>query len=58
MSFAGTDDQFPPSIYEKARKHYRASYDVVTMPGGHFMHREHPDQFTELLLGVLAKAPR
>jgi len=58
VAFAGTDDQIPPSIYEQARRHYRASYEVVTMPGGHFMHREYPDRFIELLLGVLAKAPR
>lgn len=57
VAFAGEDDQFPTSIYEKARGHFRAGYEVVTMPGGHFMHREHPERFIELLLRALAKAP-
>jgi pimeloyl-ACP methyl ester carboxylesterase len=28
-------------------------YEVVRMPGGHFMHREHPKRFIEELLRVL-----
>ncbi len=58
VAFGGTDDQFPVDVYEKARRHFRAGYEVVTMPGGHFMHREHPELFTKLLLDVLAKAKR
>lgn len=56
VAFAGLDDTFPVSVYEQARRHYRGAYDVVTMPGGHFMHREHPQHFTDALLAVLAKA--
>ncbi len=55
VAFAGLDDTFPASIYEQARGHYRGTYDVVTMPGGHFMHREHPEHFITALLAVLAK---
>lgn len=53
VSFAGLDDTFEPGIYEGARKFYSASYEVVAMPGGHFMHREHPEQFTRELLARL-----
>jgi pimeloyl-ACP methyl ester carboxylesterase len=24
---------------------YGGPYEVVTLPGGHFLHREHPEQF-------------
>ena len=34
-------------------------YEVVTMPGGHFMHREHPARFERELLRVLdGEVPR
>jgi pimeloyl-ACP methyl ester carboxylesterase len=52
-AFAGTSDLFPPSAYERARSRYAGRYEVVIMPGGHFMHREHPDAFLEKLLGIL-----
>ncbi|HEX7604685.1 MAG TPA: hypothetical protein VF316_23865 [Polyangiaceae bacterium] len=32
---------------------YFESYRVVRMPGGHFMHREHPERFIRELLAVL-----
>ena len=53
VAFAGTDDNVPVSAYERARSRYRDRYEVVVMPGGHFMHREHPDQFTRELIRVL-----
>jgi pimeloyl-ACP methyl ester carboxylesterase len=53
-AFAGTDDTFSPSVYDGARSRYAAAYEVVKMPGGHFMHREHPEHFTRELLRVLA----
>lgn len=53
-AFAGTDDTFPPVVYDRARSRYAAAYEVVMMPGGHFMHREHPEHFTRELLRVLA----
>lgn len=53
VSFAGEDDMLAPRMYEKARHKFEASYEVVQMPGGHFMHREHPDQFSTELVRVL-----
>jgi pimeloyl-ACP methyl ester carboxylesterase len=50
VAFAGTDDMIAPRAFEKARHCYDASYEVIQVPGGHFMHREHPDEFiTELV---------
>jgi len=53
-AFAGTQDNVSVAAYERARRRYRASYEVVAMPGGHFMHREHPEHFVRELLRVLA----
>ena len=50
VSFAGLDDVVAPSFYDRARKYFRGPYEVVRMPGGHFMHREHPEVFIEHLL--------
>lgn len=54
VAFAGTDDQIDVSFFEKARGRYQNSYEVVKVPGGHFMHREHPKAFIDELLRVLA----
>jgi len=54
VAFAGTDDAIDPAMYERARRRYDAAYEVVTMPGGHFMHREHPEHFIRELVRVLA----
>ncbi len=54
VSFAGDSDIMPVGAYEKARSMFTGSYEVVQMRGGHFMHREHPDEFNEKLLRVLA----
>lgn len=54
IAFAGTEDNITPEAYERARPHYAAGYEVVRVPGGHFMHREHPEPFIEALTGVLA----
>ncbi len=58
VAFAGEQDNIMPRSYEKARHRFRASYEVVQVPGGHFMHREHPDHFIrELVRVVREKAP-
>lgn len=54
VAFAGQHDNILVSDFERARSRYTASYEVVAMPGGHFMHREHPDHFIRELLRVLA----
>jgi pimeloyl-ACP methyl ester carboxylesterase len=54
VAFAGEHDStMTPRTYEKARVCFDASYEVVQVPGGHFMHREHPDHFIPELLRVL-----
>jgi pimeloyl-ACP methyl ester carboxylesterase len=53
VAFAGEDDVLSPRVFEKARHCYAASYEVVIMPGGHFMHREHPEPFTTELVRAL-----
>lgn len=43
VAFAGEHDTIAPRLYEKARGCFTSSYEVIQVPGGHFMHREHPD---------------
>jgi pimeloyl-ACP methyl ester carboxylesterase len=58
VAFAGEHDNIAPRLYEKARHMFTGSYEVVQMPGGHFMHREHPEHFiTELVRVLRDKAP-
>ena len=54
VAFAGTTDVVAPEAYERARSRYTAGYEIVVMPGGHFMHREHPAHFIRELSRVLA----
>ncbi len=54
LAFAGaTDFAVRPVDFERARPLYEKAYDVVTLPGGHFLHREHPDEFNAELLARL-----
>jgi len=49
--FAGLDDPMAePSDYRGAARMFENEYVVEEVPGGHFMHREHPDVFAERLL--------
>lgn len=49
--FAGLDDDIvKPSDYHRARRMFSADYVVEEMRGGHFMHREHPEEFAAKLL--------
>ena len=51
LAFAGASDpSVGPPAFEKARRWYPGGYEVVTLPGGHFLHREHPDEFNAELL--------
>lgn len=51
VAFAGTGDpQAKPADFEGARRMFRGSYEVEAMPGGHFLHREHPETFATRLL--------
>jgi pimeloyl-ACP methyl ester carboxylesterase len=53
VAFAGEHDIIAPRAFEKARVCFTGSYEVVQMPGGHFMHREHPDHFLRELVRVV-----
>jgi pimeloyl-ACP methyl ester carboxylesterase len=53
IAFAGEHDMIAPRAFEKARHCYDASYEVIQVPGGHFMHREHPQEFITELVRVL-----
>jgi pimeloyl-ACP methyl ester carboxylesterase len=56
VAFAGASDPaVKPAGFEKARRWYGAGYELVTLPGGHFLHREHPDQFIDELLRRLGQ---
>jgi pimeloyl-ACP methyl ester carboxylesterase len=55
IAFAGEHDLISPRLFEKVRRWYTASYEVVQVPGGHFMHREHPDTFHRELERVLVE---
>lgn len=56
VAFAGMHDTVSPRAYERARRSYAGSYEVVKVPGGHFLHREHPTEFIAELLRVLRAA--
>ncbi len=53
--FGETDSVMKAADFEYARKFHSSSYELVSMPGGHFMHREDPDLFNEHLLAALRK---
>lgn len=55
-TFAGLHDNVDVSAYERARRSFAAGYEVVRVPGGHFMHREHPGEFIAELLRLLRAA--
>ncbi len=52
VSFAGETDGalLDLTLYEKARSRFTSDYEVVTLPGGHFLHLEHPEQFEQELM--------
>ncbi|MCV7077920.1 alpha/beta fold hydrolase [Mycobacterium szulgai] len=52
--FAGLDDPIvSPADYRGAARMFDGEYIVEEVPGGHFMHREHPEEFAERLLSHL-----
>lgn len=55
VAFAGEHDLIDRTAFERARSRFTGSYEVVAMPGGHFMHREHPARFIAELLRVLQR---
>jgi pimeloyl-ACP methyl ester carboxylesterase len=54
VAFAGLDDpNLTPADYERARRYFTAGYDIETVRGGHFMHREDREAFATKLLARL-----
>lgn len=54
VTFAGADDPaLDPADYEPARRYFPAGYELVTLPGGHFLHLEGPDQFVPALVDAV-----
>jgi pimeloyl-ACP methyl ester carboxylesterase len=52
--FAGLGDPIvEPSDYRGAARMFDSDYIVEEVPGGHFMHREHPNEFAARLLAHL-----
>ena len=59
IAFAGTDDhQMKRSTYEKARAYFEGSYEIIELPGGHFLHREHPDKVIPELVRAIQTTRR
>jgi pimeloyl-ACP methyl ester carboxylesterase len=57
VCFSGDSDILPATAYERARSRFTGPYEVVHMPGGHFMHREHPQVFIDHLLRIMRGGP-
>jgi pimeloyl-ACP methyl ester carboxylesterase len=54
VAFAGLDDPaVEPADYRRAARMFEGEYTVEEVPGGHFMHREHPEEFAARLLSHL-----
>jgi len=52
--FSGLDDPLAElSDYQRASRKFLGSYTIEEVPGGHFMHREHPEVFAERVLAHL-----
>lgn len=56
VAFAGEQDVISPRAYEKARHCFTGPYEVVQVPGGHFMHREHPEHVIGELVRVVRES--
>lgn len=55
LAVAGADDPaVSVEVYEQARRKFGGEYRVVTLPGGHFVHRESPLPFRDAVLEFIA----
>lgn len=57
-AFMGETDILDRAAFERARSRFTGPYEIVSMPGGHFLHREHPERFVRELLGALERLAR
>ena len=57
LCFAGADDPgVQPATFEATRSHFTKDFAVAVIPGGHFCHRESPDQLVARVGDFLAAA--
>jgi pimeloyl-ACP methyl ester carboxylesterase len=58
ITFAGEHDLVPTRAFEKARTLFEGSYEVIQVPGGHFVHREHPAEVNRELVRAVREHVR
>ena len=52
---AGQDDPaIEVDVYHRAARSFSAGYEVVALPGGHFVHRESPNAFVNAVTTFLS----
>ena len=52
--FSGKDDPLADRAdYERGKRMFEGEYVIEEIPGGHFLHREHPEEFAERLVSHL-----
>ena len=57
VAVAGQDDPgFAVADFEAARRRFTGSYRVEAFPGGHFVHRESPEAFRDMVLAFVKEA--
>ena len=57
VAFAGAGDQLAqPEQYQRAARLFTGGYRVETLPGGHFLHREHKGRFANRLVAALRES--
>lgn len=55
LAVAGAHDTgFQPADFEAARRRFEGPYRVAVLPAGHFVHRECPERFGELVLAFVS----
>ena len=57
VAIAGKNDMIAPTAFEAAKRRFSGDYQVVQMPGSHFMHRQFPEIFEREILKLLAQHP-
>jgi pimeloyl-ACP methyl ester carboxylesterase len=54
LLFHGLDDPIMgPAPFERSRRYFEGSFDLAAVPGGHFLHRESPEQVAQRVLEFL-----
>jgi pimeloyl-ACP methyl ester carboxylesterase len=56
--YGSQDPALRRSDFERSRRHYKQSYEIIETRGGHFIQREDPDRFREELLRVCGSFER